>query len=792
MKNGKNDYSVKLVRSRAIRFTNFLQNILLWIIIGFSASVSAEEFLPVIGSRAGNLIQTYCVTCHNETLRTGSLSLDQVILDSVDKQSAVWEKVVRKLQTGAMPPQGLPRPTPDDNEYLINHLETELDRVAVAYPNPGRTAPHRLNRAEYANAVRDIFDLEINVEKLFPPDATSSHGFDNLASVLSLSPVLMEGYLSAAKTISRLAVGDPDSGRVIETYTLPDNLNQQDRASEEHPFGARGGIIVRHYFPVDGEYVIRTKLKRIEFGIDAGKITGFEVPKQMEVMIDGIEARQFSLGGQQKSDEDLDVRISVKAGMRSLGVFFLRDRVKAEEVGKEEQAGGVVSVEVEGPYNLSGVGDTPSRRKIFSCYPDDNSEETSCAKEILSRLARNAYRRPVTDKDTQPLVGLFQAARKEGGFDAAIGMAIQGILVSPKFLFRVEDEPADVAVGSAYPISDIELASRISFFLWSSVPDETLLDLATRGKLRDPEVMEQQVRRMMKDPRSVALVDNFATQWLRVRNLDLLSPPDPEVYPEYDQNLKIAFENESKLFFEYIINEDRSVLEFLTANYTFLNERLAKHYGISGVHGNHFRRVSLTGNEQRWGLLGKGSILTVTSYATRTSPTLRGKWVLDSILGIPPPPPPPFVPSLKDDAETRQLSMRERMEMHRSNPVCATCHRLMDPLGLALENFDAIGGWRDLNLDKTPVDASGQLPNGTTFEGPAQLREALWQQREQFVGTFIQRVLTYALGRAVEPYDMSTVRRIMHEAAQQDYRWSSIVMAIVNSQPFQMRRSAEL
>jgi hypothetical protein len=769
-----------------------IQKITLLIVLSICNSLSAQILETDSRSHASKLIQTYCVTCHNESLRTANLLLDQANINQADQQPATWEKVVRRLRARSMPPQGLPRPDPADYEFLIKHLENDLDKAAIANPNPGRSVSHRLNRAEYANAVRDILGLEINVDKLLPTDAASGHGFDNIADVLTLSPVLMESYLSAAKTISRLAIGDPRHRPEVEFYFTPANQEQQERVSEELPLGSNGGIAVSHFFPLDGEYVARVRLRRLITGLYAGKIIGFTQPKEMEIRLDGEKIEHFTVGGPQVSDDELVIRFPVTAGKHTLGVNFLRDKRKAEGIvtglAGTEFGSGVGWVEVEGPYNPLGAGETPSQQKIFSCRPNRLNAELNCAKEILSKLARNAYRRPVTDLDINPLMRLYRSERKVGEFDRAIGMAIQGILISPKFLFRIEHDPDDINPDSAYPITDLELASRLSFFIWSSVPDESLIDLAARGKLRDPGVLEQQVLRMLQDPRSRSMVDNFASQWLHVRNLDLLSPPDPTVFKKYNYNLKSAFKKEIELLFDYVIHEDRSVMDFLNADYTFLNERLARHYGISGVYGSHFRRVTLT-DESRWGLLGKGSILTTTSYATRTSPTLRGKWILENILGTPPPPPPPDVPSLKETADTKNLSMRERMAMHRTNPVCASCHSLMDPLGLALENFDAIGSFRKVNSDQTPIDASGILPNGAEFNGPAQLREALWQGREQFVSTFTERVLTYALGRGLEHYDMPAVRKIMHEAEKNDYRWSSIVMQVVESQPFQMRRS---
>lgn len=758
-------------------------------ILGLSAQVHAD-----IDSRASKIVQTYCVTCHNENLKTANLLLDQAISGTIKDQPATWEKVVRRLRARSMPPVGMPRPEENEYKFLVDHLENGLDLHAAANPNPGRSVPHRLNRAEYANAVRDVLNLEVNIEELLPSDPASGHGFDNIADVLTLSPLLMERYITAAKTISRLAVGNPKQPTEVKTYLLPDNMDQEDRVDDSLPFASRGGTAFQHYFPVDGEYVIRATLHSVPVGIYAGKVDGFSKSQQLEIRLDNALLDRFKVGGDEQSAVTLETRVNIKAGMRNVGVSFLKDTTKAEVIRKyrvDGEFGGakVKLVEVDGPYDFSGVGDTPSRKKIFSCKPDSVSEELNCANQIITDLATLAYRRLVKDEDVQRLTTLFKAGREQGDFDSAISLVIQGILISPDFLFRVENDPEGIESGIAYTIDDLEFASRLSFFLWSSIPDKELIDLALEGKLRDQSVLDKQLQRMLKDPKSLAVIQNFASQWLHVRNLDLLSPPDPAVFPEYNHNLKSAFKKEIELLFTHVIEEDKSILDFLESDYSFVNEQLARHYGIPDVHGNHFRKVSLT-DESRWGLLGKGAVLTVTSYATRTSPTLRGKWVLDNILGTPPPPPPPDIPSLKEDPQSMKMSMRERMAQHRNNPVCASCHSLMDPLGLALENFDAIGTYREVNLDKSPIDASGVLPNGIEFTGPSQLREALWSGREQFIGTFVERILIYALGRGLEYYDMRAVRKIIRESAEQDYRWSAVIMQVVQSQPFQMRRSA--
>ena len=761
------------------------------------------------------LLNRYCVTCHNEKLRTAELLLDKAVVENVGENAPVWEKVVRKLRSGAMPPAGMPRPDQATYNSLATYLETGLDRVAAAKPNPGRPAIHRLNRTEYTNAIRDLLAMDIDGASLLPAD-NSGYGFDNIADVLSVSPTLLERYTSAARKISRLAIGDPDIGTDFKTYDVPKYLQQEDRMSEDLPFGSRGGIAIRHYFPLDGEYVIKIRLQRERQG---AYILGLTEPHQLEVRLDGSRISLFTVGRDRKdlsrsnvdsgteyertADEGLEVRFAAKAGTRVVGVAFLKENSAPEGMIQPRLAGfrfapnivvnpAVASVDIGGPYDAKGPGETPSRRKIFVCRPTGSpaasKDEDQCVRKILSTLARRAYRRPVTEEDLQPLLSFYEAGRSKSGFEAGIGMALQRILVSLEFLFRIELDPVNIAPNTEYRISDLELASRLSFFLWSSIPDDQLLDLAAGGKLHDPAVLEQQVRRMLNDSRSQTLVSNFAGQWLYLRNLRSMIP-DPAAFPDFDENLREAFQQETELFLESLLREDRSVLDLLNADYTFLNERLARHYGIPNIYGSHFRRVALS-DEARRGLLGQGSILTVTSYATRTSPTLRGKWVLENILGIPPPPPPPNVPSLKENKDTNALSMRQRMEQHRANPVCASCHAGMDPLGFALENFSAIGEWRDTSGEgKAPIDASGVLPDGAKFQGPAELRKVLLSKPDQLVTTVTEKLLTYALGRGVEYYDAPAVRQITRLAASSDYRWSSLILGIVKSKPFQMRES---
>ena len=776
-----------------------------------AASQEPSSPAPAVASPHRALLNRYCVTCHNEKLRTAELTLDKMDVENVSAGAAVWEKVVRKLRTAAMPPAGAPRPDQAAYDSFATYLETELDRAATAKPNPGRPPIHRLNRAEYSNAVRDLIAIDINGESLLPAD-DSGYGFDNIADVLSVSPLLLERYMSAARKTSRLAVGSPIHRPLIETYDVARFLKQDDRMNEALPFGSRGGVAIRHFFPLDGEYVIQVRLQRDPGGFT---ILGLANPHQIEIRLDDERIRQFTVGGKQEdqnksesqlgteedeykltADAGLEVRIPVKAGTRLVGVTFFKETSELEDMiqprleNRAQDIPAVGSVIILGPYDPQGPGDTPSRRKIFVCRPAGSQDEEPCARKILAALARRAYRRPATERDVQALFNLYKTGTEEGGFEAGIERALQGVLVSPEFLFRIERDPPDAVPGDAYRISDLELASRLSFFLWSSMPDDSLLDLAVRGQLRNPDVLKQQVRRMLGDPRSKALVSNFAGQWLYLRNMRLVLP-DATVFPEFDDNLREAFQQETELLFESMLVEDRSVPELLNADYTFLNERLARHYGIPNVYGSHFRRVKLN-DENRRGLLGQGSILTVTSYANRTSPVLRGKWLLTNILGTPPPPPPPNVPSLKEDGDVQGLTMRQRMEQHRVNPVCASCHARMDPLGFALENFDAVGKWRTtIGEAGVPIDASGVLPDGTTFQGPAELRKLLLSKREQFVSTVSERLLTYALGRGVEYYDQPALRKIMREAALSDYRWSSLIFGIVNSTPFQMRRTRE-
>ena len=774
-------------------------------------------------------LQRYCLTCHNARLQTAGLDLDAMDAERVGAHPAAWEKVVAKLRSGAMPPAGRSRPDRFAYAEMAASLEESLDRVAAADPNPGRKAAHRLNRREYGNAVRDLLDLVVDGAALLPPDDVD-HGFDNMADALSVSPALLDRYIFAARRIARLAVGDPAIGPSTETYGLPSMRFQDQRMSEDLPFGSRGGIAVRHDFPVDGEYEIRVRLRRQLYDY----VRGLQNRQRLEVRLDGARVALFTVGGAPgtppprtfagavagdraweeyslHADEHLALRLAVQAGPRLVGVSFVQGRTERDGVLQPRATGKVLAiaerwsspseapeaavehVSVSGPFHATGPGETPTRSRVFVCYPTSASEETPCARDVLSRVARRAYRRPLVSDDLETLLAFYEAGRADGGFDAGIRRGLESILVDPEFLFRFEREAAApdgprAPAGSVHAVSDLELASRLSFFVWSSIPDDELLGLAAAGRLRDPGVLETQVRRMLADARAEALVDGFALQWLALRTLRGVVPT-PELFPEFDDNLREAFARETELFLASQIREDRNLLDLLRADYTFVNERLARHYGVPNVYGSRFRRVTFE-DGTRGGLLGHGSILTVTSYPTRTSPVLRGHWLLEHVLGAPPPPPPPDVPALPDRGEAgRPASVRERLERHRENAVCASCHAPMDPLGFGLEHFDAIGRRRAAGEAGGPIDASGVLPDGTAFRGLAGLRDVLLDRREQFVRTVAEKLTTYALGRGLEHYDMPAVRRIVRDAAADDYRWSSLVLGIVRSLPFQMRRS---
>ena len=760
-------------------------------VVGQAAAEAADS------AEASRTIRRYCVACHNGRTLTAGLALDDVDLAQVGDHAELWEEVVRKLRAGLMPPAGRPRPDEATYDRVATWLETELDAAAAASPNPGRTQTfHRLNRAEYRNAVRDVLGITVDVEELLPADS-ASYGFDNIAGVLRVSESLMERYLTAARRIGRAAVGTTPPTAVARTYTVSPALPQDDHV-EGLPYGTRGGALITHRFPLDAEYVLRVDVSRVSGGA------------QLEVTIDGERVELFrmlqglpslDIDGNEVGD-NLEVRLPVAAGPREIGVAFLKTPALLSETPRRLFLNPTVSrrelpylrsVTVTGPFDAAGPGDTPARQRLFVCRPADAGEEAACADTILATLARRAWRRPVDDADLEILRIAFAAGREGGGFEAGIERALQQLLVSPEFLFRVEADPADApaAAGGNYRIGDLELASRLSFFLWSSVPDDELLDAAAAGRLSDSAELGRQVRRMLADDRARALTDNFVGQWLQLRNLEA-ARPSQVLFADFDDGLRQAFRRETELFFESIVREDRSVLDLLGADYTFVNDRLARHYGIPHVQGSHFRRVPVSGH--RGGLLGQGSILTITSHPVRTSPVFRGRWILTNILGTPPPDPPPNVPALPDRAGAyadRTPSMRERMAAHRDNPACASCHAMIDPLGFGLERFDPVGRLRDVDEQHQPIDASGVLPDGTAFDDVPGLRAALLARPDRFVGTLTEKLLTYALGRGLEPYDMPAVRRIVRAAADEEYRLSAVVLGIVESLPFRERRTAE-
>jgi mono/diheme cytochrome c family protein len=764
----------------------------------------------------GDVLSKYCVTCHNSRLKTAGLQLDSLDIDHVADNAQQWEKVVTKLRTAEMPPPG--RPRPDDATYraVATALEKELEASAASTPQPGRVPVHRLNRSEYTNAIRDLLGLEIDARALLSADEADQEGFDNVASVLSVSPALLENYLSAARTISRLAVGDASLHPVIDTFKISKALVQDERLNDDLPFGSQGGALIRYYFPLDAEYTIKVLLRRQEYDY----IIGLGEPHQLDFRLDGVRIKRFTVGGEAKgmttpenfagntqgdpafeeymhtADAHLEARVTVKAGLHEVGVSFVRRFWEAEGVLQPPQTGfgrttneyyhgnpAVEIVLIGGPYGAPSPGDSPSRRKLFVCRPKDAAGEEPCARQILSRLASRAYRRPATESDVQTLLGFYRVGR-EGGFDAGIQRAVERLLAAPSFLFRVEREPVGTAAGAPYRLDDLDLASRLSFFLWSSIPDDELRDAAARGTLNDPSVLKQQVQRMLRDPRSKALVDNFVSRWLELSKLPGVVP-DTELYPEFDENLRDAMEQETRLFVASQIHDNRSVVELLTADYSFLNERLAAHYGIRNIYGNHFRRVTFA-DRTRGGLLGQASLLTVTSYPNRTSVTMRGRWLLANMLGAPPPPPPPDIPALKEaGVDGQPRSLRERMEMHRKNPTCASCHQRMDPLGFSLENFDAVGKWRAVS-DGEPIDSSATFPDGTRFEGVAGLRALMVSHKDDFVRTLSAKLLGYAIGRGLDYHDAPAVRRIARDAAAGGDSWSSIITGIVRSTPFSM------
>src|SRR3989441_13150084 len=769
------------------------------------ASAQLRQPPPDLSTEHRALIDKYCVTCHSQRTKTAGLTLETADLANVPAHSDIWEKVIRKLRAEMMPPVGAPHPDEGQLNALVTFLETSLDKWAAGHPNPGRATLHRLNRAEYGNAVRDLFALDaVDITQYLPPDP-EAYGFDNIADSLGTSPALMERYLSVAWKVTRIALSDTKIPATTETFRARMDLTQRDHI-EGLPLGTRGGMLVQHHFPVDAEYEIRPKL----WANTVEQIGGLEHPDTLEITFDGQRIKLATFGGHE--DEVLAAgvsaaaraeiegrfvtRIPVKAGPHAIGVAFLkkssappvevlrpflRDRIDPVSTNGIAQLDKIVG---EGPFNALPSQDSPSRRRIWICHPANETEALPCANKILSTVARRAYRRPAADAEMKQLMGFFESGRQKGGtFDSGIETATAFILVSPQFLFRFENDPDNVPPGSGYHLSDLELVSRLSFFIWSSIPDDQLLDLAIKGRLKQPAVLEAQVKRMLADERARALGANFAGQWLYLRNLKAKYPID-DIFPDFDDNLRRSMQRETEMLFESVVLEDRSALTLLNADYTFMNERLAKHYGVAGIYGDQMRRVPIK-DEYRKGLLGQASILTLTSNDDRTSPVTRGKYVLTNILGTPPPPPPPNVPPL-NALSVEVLTMRGRMLEHRANVVCANCHRLMDPIGLSLENFDAVGKWRTSD-GGAPIDAHDTLYNGAKVDGPVSLRNVILSHPDQFVRTMTEMLLTYALGRGLEDYDMPVVRSIARDAAGKNYKFSSLVLGIVKSVPFQMR-----
>ncbi|MEQ1869359.1 MAG: DUF1592 domain-containing protein [Vicinamibacterales bacterium] len=761
------------------------------------------------GAEAGAMVGKYCVTCHGERLKAGGLLLSAPGLTDLSQHADVWEKVIRKVRGGSMPPQGAMRPDGAVLTKWVANLEQALDSAAAAKPNPGRvSAIHRINRTEYPNVIRDLLGLEVDGTTLLPVE-DAGYGFDNVADILTVSPSLMQRYILAAAKVSRLAMGVGLSKATAVSYMNSPLLWQEDRVNDDLPEGSRGGIAVRHTFPLDGEYEFNIRIpQNADYSQFVRELKGTE---PVEVRLDYQRVKLIETEAKREAEGDtseytpLSLRLPVKAGPHLLGISFVSDlghrlpidtrpqrpSIKSfffQQYPKDPQ---ILGVQIVGPFTPGGAADTPSRRRILVCQPATPAEEEPCARKVLTTLVRRAYRGTETDADVQKLMASYKSGRSTGNFDTGIEWALETLLVQPGFLFRVERDPAGARPGVPYRLTDLELASRLSFFLWNSIPDDDLVAVAKRGKLSDPVILEQQVKRMLADTRASTLATNFASQWLWLRKLRAATP-DPYLFPYFDDNLRQAMGQETEMFFDSQVREDRSVSELLTANYTFVNEPLAKHYGIPNVYGDHFRRIALT-DPRRFGLLGQSSILAVSSYANRTSPVIRGKWLLENFLGTPPPPPPPNVPSLKENGEgAKPTSVRARLEQHRKNAPCSNCHRLMDPLGFALENFDALGRWRQVDADsKEVVDSSGVLADGTQFNGPVEFRNALMKRRTEFIETVVEKMMTYGLGRGTDYYDRPAVRQILRDSAPKDYRWSSVILAMVKSKPFQMRMLAE-
>ena len=822
-------------------------------------SAAAQPPSSPLAAPVKSVVNQYCVSCHDADVKKGGLDLERLSRDGVTEHSDEWEKVLRKMRARQMPPVGKERPTDQTFDEVVGKLASTLDRAAAKNPHPGRTDTfRRLNRTEYQNAIRDLLALDIDAAALLPKDE-ASHGFDNV-TVGELSPTLLNRYISAAGKISRLAVGTSYRQPGGDTFRLRPDLTQEEHV-EGLPPGTRGGTLLNHTFPRDGEYEIQIRLTRDR----NEEVEGLREPHEVEVLLDRERVKFFTVAPPkgdrnfEKVDAHLKARVPVTAGPHQLGVTFLKNPSSLLENRRQPYLArynmhrhprltpAIYQISINGPYDSKGPGDTPTRRRIFVSYPGKNEDrardavtrglspsplngeraevrgdaaqrfppnesretdhpspsiplfverrgkpetlgEDACAEKILSTLMRRAYRRPVVSADLPKPMEFYRKAKSADGFEAGIEAALSAVLVSPEFLFRIEQDPAGVASNTAYRISDLTLASRLSFFLWSSIPDDELLAIAERGELHKPRVLEKQVRRMLADSRAENLVHNFGEQWLHLRNLESITP-DLRLFPDFDDNLRQAFRRETELHFETVLREDRSVLDLLRADYTFLNERLAKHYGIPNVYGSHFRRVALEQNSERGGLLRQGSVLTVTSYATRTSPVIRGNWILGNLLGTPPPPPPANVPALKDNTISANLSVRARLAEHRANAACASCHNLMDPVGFALENYDAIGRWRMLE-DGQPIDVTGGLPDGSKFAGVAGLEAGLLQHPDLFVSTLTEKLLIFALGRGIESSDAPAVRKIVREAQANDFRFSSVIIGVVNSTPFTMRRAS--
>ena len=742
---------------------------ILWVAIcaiGVSVTASGVQKDPVTAPLAAQeaqaILNKYCTTCHNQRSKTGNLELDTKDLAHLEKDVVAWESVVRKLRTGMMPPKNAARPDRATLDGLATWLESGLDRQAALHPNPGSPSVQRMNRNEYANAIRDLLDLEVDVSAMLPGDSTIA-GFDNIADVLGTSPSLIQAYLSAGMKISRLAVGDLAVQPAPVTYRPAKGISQTTHL-DGMPIGTVGGMFARHNFPLDAEYEIRAAGTRVD------------------LTLDGLPIPTAGRGS---------IRAPIRAGLHTIGAASTRafdpGNMDSGFSAPAGRGGGVTGITITGPYGLLTPGDTPSRRKIFLCYPANENAEANCARQIVKTLATRAFRQPITDKDpsVETLLSFYQEGRNEGGFEIGIERALARVLVDPRFIFRLEHVPANVPQGAAYRLTDLELATRLSFFLWSSIPDSKLMDLAIAGQLSRPAVLEEQVRRMLTDPKAKSLIDNFASQWMRLRELD---NAEPDASADFDGNLRIAFKREMEMFFESILREDRSVIDLLDADYTFVDERLARHYGIPNIKGSLFRKVTLAKDDPRRGILGKGSILLVTSASNRTSPVQRGAWVLENLLGMRPPSPPPGVET-NLDAKTeaaRATTIRERMELHRSNPVCAACHTIMDPVGFSLENFDLVGKWRDLD-GKTRIDPTAEMVDGTKLDGPASLRRALQDRSNMFVSVATEKLMTYATGRVVTPYDMPAVRKVIRDSANTNYRLSALILGVVKSEPFQMR-----